>query len=135
MLASGTTEQRAEDRRKNADCYAELIRLLDDKSLSIIRHEVADDGRKALKILREHYSGKSKPRIIDLCTSLTKLNMKENESVTDYKIKAENTIMALKDAGEVMSEGLVVAMVPNGLPDSFKPLAVHVTENEDNVTV
>ena len=33
-----------------------------------------------------------------------------------------------------MSDGLTIAMVLNGLPDSFKPLAVHVTQNEDNVT-
>lgn len=131
---NGGDDERAEDRRKNADCYAELIRLIDDKSLSIVRHEVADDGRKALKILREHYSGKSKPRIINLYTSLTKLRMNEGENATDYIIKAENIIMALKDAGEAMSDGLTVAMVLNGLPDSFKPLAVHVTQNEDNVT-
>ena len=133
--AAGVSEElRAEDRRKNVDCYAELIRLIDDKSLSIIRHEADDDGRNALKILREHYPGKSKPRIINLYTSLTKLHMAENESVTDYIIRAENIIMALKDAGETISDGLAVAMVLNGLPDSFKPLAVHVTQNEDNVT-
>ncbi len=41
-------EQLAEDRRKNIDCYAELIRLIDDKSLSLIRHEAADEkGRKS----------------------------------------------------------------------------------------
>lgn len=27
-LTDGTAEDRAEDRRKNADCYAELIRLI-----------------------------------------------------------------------------------------------------------
>lgn len=103
-FTGGTIEERAKDRRKNADCYAELIRLIDDKSLSIIRPKATDDGREALKILREHYSGKSKARIINLYTSLTKLHMEENESVTDYIIKAENIIMALKDAGEVMSD-------------------------------
>ena len=40
----------------------------------------------------------------------------------------------MRDAGETMSDGLTIAMVLNRLPDSFKPLAVHVTENEDNVT-
>ena len=127
-------EQLAQDGAKNADCYAELVRLIDDKSLSLIRHDAADDGRKALGILREHYSGKSKPRIINLYTSLTKLSMAENESATDYMIRAENVITALRDAGETMSDGLTIAMVLNGLPDSFKPLAVHVTQNEDNVT-
>lgn len=102
-------EQRAQDNQKNADCYAELIRLIDDKSLSLIRHEAEDDGRKALKILKEHYSGKSKPRIINLYTSLTNLRMSE-ETVTDYLIRAENTITALKDAGETLSDGLIKAM-------------------------
>lgn len=127
-------EQLAEDRRKNADCYAELVRLIDDKSLSLIRHESADDGRKALRILKEHYSGKSKPRIINMYTSLTQLRMSDNESVTDYLIRAENIITALRDAGETMSDGLTIAMVLRGLPDIFKPLAVHITQNEDDVT-
>lgn len=101
-------QQLNEDRKKNADCYAELIRMIDDKSLSLIRHEAADDGRKAMKILKEHYSGKSKPRIINLYTSLTKLHMTDNENATDYLIKAENIIMALRDVGETMSDGLTV---------------------------
>ena len=84
--------------------------------------------------MREHYSGKSKPGIINLYTPLTKLSMIENESATDYMIRAENVITALRDAGETMSDGLTIAMVLNGLPDSFKQLAVHVTQNEDNVT-
>ena len=91
-----------EDTRKNADCYAELVRLIDDKSLSLIRHEAADNGRKALGILKEHYSGKSKPRIINMYTSLTKLRMAENETVTDFLIRAENIITALRDAGETI---------------------------------
>lgn len=127
-------EQIAEDSRKNADCYAELIRLIDDKSLSLVRHDAADDGRKALKILKEHYSGKSKPRIINMYTALTQLHMSDNESVTDYLIRAENNITALREAGELMSDGLTIAMVLRGLPDSFKPLAVHITQNEDDVT-
>ncbi len=127
-------EQLAQDSQKNADCYAELIRLIDDKSLSLIRHDAADNGREALKILKEHYSGKSKPRIISLYTSLTKLRMTDEESVTDYIIRAENIITALRDAGETISDGLIIAMVLGGLPDMFKPLAVHVTQNEDAVT-
>lgn len=124
----------AADPEKNADYYAQLVNALDDKSLSLIRHEAAEDGRKALKILREHYSGKNKPRILNLYTSLTTIQMAEDETVTDYIIRAENIISALRDAGEDMSDGLLVATVLNGLPDSFRPLAVHVIQNEDNVT-
>lgn len=134
ILNEPVGDQVAADGEKNADCFAELTRLLDDKSLSLIRHEASDDGRKALKILREHYSGKSKPRIINLYSSLTKLRKADNESVTDYIIRAENIITALRDAGETMSDGLTIAMILNGLPDSYKPLTVHITQNEDNVT-
>lgn len=92
------------DPGKNADCYAQLVNALDDKSLSLIRHEAAEDGRKALKILREHYSGKSKPRILNLYTSLTTIQMAEGETVTDYMIRAEN-IMEQKCSGMAQRRG------------------------------
>ena len=134
LSVAPTGEAAAADLVKNADCYAQLVNALDDKSLSLIRHDAAEDGRKALKILREHYSGKSKPRILNMYTSLTTIQMADNETVTDYMIRAENIISSLKDAGENMSDGLLIATILNGLPDSFKPLAVHVTQNEDSVT-
>ena len=40
----------AEDAAK----YAELIQFLDDKSLSLVMREAADDGRTALRILRDY---------------------------------------------------------------------------------
>lgn len=56
-----TPEQTAADPKKNADAYAEMIQLLDDKSLSLIMRDAPDNGRRALKILREYYAGKGKP--------------------------------------------------------------------------
>ncbi len=46
------------DEEKNEECYAELIQLLDDTSLSLVMRDAAGDGRKALKILRDHYQAK-----------------------------------------------------------------------------
>ncbi|KAL1278847.1 hypothetical protein QQF64_025520 [Cirrhinus molitorella] len=46
---------------KNEEAYAELIQYLDDKSLSLVMRYAADDGRKALQILRAYYAGKGKP--------------------------------------------------------------------------
>ncbi|KAL3067505.1 hypothetical protein OYC64_017267 [Pagothenia borchgrevinki] len=54
------------DDQKNEEAYAELMQVLDDKSLSLIMREAADNGRKALQILRDHYAGKGKPRGISL---------------------------------------------------------------------
>ena len=64
-----------DDAEKNANIFAELVQLLDDKSLSLIIRDAKDDGRAAIKILREHYLGSSKPRIITLYTELTSLKI------------------------------------------------------------
>lgn len=124
----------AEDMKKNADCYAELIRLIDHKSQSLIS-DAAKDGRKSLRILKKYYSGKKQALIINLYTSLTKLRMTEMETVMDYLLRAENIINSLKDVGETMSDELIIGVILGGLPDSFKPLSVYVNQNGDNVTI
>ena len=62
MLTLKTTMLPSEnppEEAKNEECYAELIQFLDDKNLSLVMRDTADGGRKALKILREHYASQS----------------------------------------------------------------------------
>ena len=120
----------AADRKKNADAYAELILLLDDKSLSLVMRDAPDNGRKALQILREYYAGRGKPRIINLYTTLTSLHKANDESVMDYIIRAETAITALRNAGETLGDSLLVAMA---LKESFKPFAIHVAHTDDKI--
>ena len=89
-----------ENRQKNEKAYAELIKFLDDKSLSLIIRNAADNGRDALKILRNEHASHSKPKIASLYTQLTMIEMVENESVTSYIIRAEKIITALQRAKE-----------------------------------
>ena len=44
-------EKDVPDAGKNADVYAELIQLLDDRNLALIIRDAQDDGKKALQIL------------------------------------------------------------------------------------
>ena len=71
------------DQESNEQAYAEIVQLLDDRSLSLVIREAKDSGRKVLKILRQHYLPTGKPRIITLYTELTSLIKPQSENVTD----------------------------------------------------
>ena len=75
------------DVARNADVFAEIVQCLDDRSLTLVMRDAKDDGRKAIEILREHYVGKGKPRVIALYTELTSLKMSKDCGLTDYVLK------------------------------------------------
>ena len=122
------------DPEQNADLYAELIHVLDDRSLSLLMRKAPNDDRKAFKILKDPYRLKGKPRIVALYTELTSLNKNHNESMTDYIIRAETTASSLRDAGKTVSDGLLIAMVLKGLPADYKPFATVVTQSPSTTT-
>ena len=47
------------------------------------------------------------------------MSLRRLESITDYIIRTENISNALKEAGEFISDGLLIAMVLKGLPQNF----------------
>ena len=117
---------------KNADVFTELVQCLDDRSLTLIIRDAKDDGKKTLKILREHYIGKSKPRILSLYTELTSLKIKENETVTDCLLRAETITVYLKNAGEVISDSLFIPMILKGLTSEYKTFSTVITQKDEN---
>lgn len=127
---AGEQEGQEPSPEKLSEAFAQLVQYLDDRSLSLIHREAKDDGRKALQILRDHYLGHGKPRVIALYTELTTLVMAGNEKVTDYVIRAETASNSLKMAGETVSDSLLIAMMIKGLPNEFKTFSTVITQNK-----
>ena len=126
--------RRASQCGKESDAFAELVQCLDDRSLSLIIREAKDDGPKALEVLRQHYQGKGKPRVISLYTELTTLKKAESESIVDYVIRAETAATALRNADEAVSDALLIAMVLKGLPSSFKAFSAIVVQQDKQMS-
>lgn len=61
-----SVEEKEEDDKLNADAYCALAPLLDNVSLGLIFRDTKDKGRESLQVLREHYIGKGRPRIVSL---------------------------------------------------------------------
>ena len=119
-----------DDADKNAEVFASLVQFLDDKSINLIIRDAKNDGRAALKILREFYIGSTKPRIISMYCELTSLKLSPNENVTEYLIRAENYVARLKEAGEIVSESLLIAMLVKGLPDNYRSFTTIVMQQD-----
>ena len=92
--------------------------------------DARNNGRKALTILRKHYLLKGKPKAISLYTELTSLRRLESDFITNYIIRTENISKAPKEAGEVISDGLLIAMTLKGLPHNFKPFTMVTTQKK-----
>ena len=84
--------------------------------------------------MRDHYAGRGKPRIISLYTELTSLRKEQNEGVTDYIIRTEATVTAPRNAGETLSDGLIIAMVLKGLSRIFNAFSIYVTHSSKELT-
>ena len=54
----------------------------------------------------------------------------ESASITDYIIRAENISNALKEAGDVISDRLLIDMILKGLPPDFKPFTMVITQEK-----
>ena len=56
---------------KKEEAYSELVQYLDERSLNLVMRDAADDGRKAMNILRQHYAGRGTQRVLSLYATLS----------------------------------------------------------------
>ena len=117
------------DKERNEEAYAKLIQFLDDNSLSLTIREASNNRREALRILHDHYAGNGKPRIISLYIKLTSLKREPIENVTDYVIRTEAMVTALRNAKESLSDNLIIAMILKRRSDMFNPFSIYVTHS------
>ena len=54
--------------------------------------------------------------------------------MTDNIIRAEKTVTSRRNAKEVISDGLIIAMILKGLPESYKPFAIYTTQSSEELT-
>jgi len=134
VIVKTADEKDAPNAEKLAEAYAELTQFLDDRSLSLVLRDCKDDGRKALETLREYYLGSGKPRVMSLYAELSGMQLREDESVTDYMIRGETAVASLKTAGENISDSLLVAMLLKGLPPQFKTFATVINQKDKAMT-
>ena len=129
ILPSSTTV----DSTKNEKAYAELVMLIDEKSLSMIMTDAIDDGRKALKILHDHYKDTGKPRILTLYNNLCNMKYIPDQGLTEYISRAERLASSLKNANETVSDSLLISMVLKGLPVSYNSFIVVITQSAKDI--
>ena len=110
------------------DAFAQLVQCLDERCLALVMRDAADNGRKALTILRNHYAGHGKPRVLSMFRKLSTIKKEEDEDLTGYLLRAENVVTTLKQAGEKFSDNLLIAAVLQGLPPSYEPFDVYVNQ-------
>ena len=118
---------------KNRLAYAELIQFLDETSLGLVMREAAGNGRKALEILRTHYAGKGKTRVVTLWIDFATMEKSPSETSTSYILRVEKIATSLRSAGETVSDGTLVAMAMKGLTESaFSPFVHLMKMNEED---
>lgn len=78
------------------------------RNLSLVMSNAKDDGRKAPKILRNHYMGKIKPHVLALYTELTALHKGHDECTMNYVLHTEFTAALPKSAGKTVSDSLLI---------------------------
>ena len=123
-----SVEPTADFTDKNAEVFATLVQLLDDKSIILIMRDAKNNGWKSLKILRDHYIGRSKPRIISMWCELTSLKLGCNENVTDFLLRAETCSSHLQGAGETVSDCLLISMILKRLPGQCKSITTVIIQ-------
>ena len=127
-------KQIEEIQERNNTVWCHIALALDNNSLLYIRHDCLSsdgvgDGAKAWRRLQQRYSNVEKPTVVSLVRQISRLQLDENEKLSEYFIRAQELMSRLTEAGENISETLFNALVINGLPEKYEHFIVQESFN------
>ena len=114
----------------NRRVYNIVIQVLDRESIRLVRNDAKHNGREVFNILRNHFCGSGRSRVLSLFTEIGRLRKKDRESVTSYILRAEEIILALKIAKHPIDEMMSIALVVNGLPGEYRQFRTIVFQTD-----
>ena len=107
---------------------------LDASSFMLIRHDCVNnkglgDGQKAWQLLQQRFRSDETTTDISLMRQLARLQLREDEAIHQYFIRAQELVTRLHHTGEELSETLFNAVVLNGLPKRYQQFVVQESFN------
>ena len=113
-------KQIEEINERNNTVWCHIALALDNNSVLYIRHDCLSsdgvgDGAKAWRLLQQRYSKVEKPTVVSLVRQISRLQLDENEKLSEYFIRVQELMSRFTEAGEKISEALFNALVVNGL--------------------
>ena len=102
---------------ENGDAFAELALSLDDRSLSLVVG-MKNYGREALQVLRSYYACHTS--VVALYMKISSLKKQGGESLIDFVLRVETAAAKLRNAGEIVSDCFLIAIILKGLPPGLR---------------
>ena len=111
-----------------------LALTLDSTSRKLIRHDCVGkdglvDGTRAWNLLTERFRSEELPTVVALVSQIARMQLKPDEALHEYFIRAQELMRRLTDAGEHVSETTFMVLVLNGLPERFENSVVQGSFN------
>ena len=130
--AGATAVEENESRKDQIWCY--LIIKSDASSQMLIRHNSVNskglgDGQKVWKLVQQQFRSDKTTTVESLMRQLPTLQHREDKTIHQYVITAQELVTLLHHAGKELLETLFNLMELKGLPQLYKLFVVQVKYN------
>lgn len=128
----GHAQRLRENRKKDAKALFLIQHALDDDIFPSI--SAAETSNEAWEILQQEFMGDKKVIAVKLQTlrcDFETLNMKNSESMQEYKSRVSATVNHMKSYGEALSDETVVAKVLRSLTSKFDHVVAAIEESKN----